>query len=605
MKRIALFLLSIWILIGCVSLFIWWKVGRNLNSENMTVHANKVAQELEIPWALRFKKVKPSYGADFRVMIEGIEAIASDGTKILVARNAEVRLPWTIFFSHNPVRINIAVTDVAVTDWVRMLAEIETFLDHRKSDRAQQVSIPNHLIESTFNLRLSRVKGPWEGKEVALDKLYLLNVDPKKPTAFEVVFPWQYQVGGAILSGETKALGEYRFSRQKVDLHYYLRTRLQMQRGNRLRSGDFSVEGKGFFHPRMGLFTTLSAKDDWIALVGDLEWTPDQFKLNVPKFALSHELVLDLLPFTLLHKGTGAYQTAAVQGEFRINRSQTARDIAVSLRTKSNTRIVGEAGEGEQPLNINLVVRNGSSADGSLTLGSVPWITYSHSKNASSLTWSPALFLAPHSSTEWYAPHNEVWDMIWWMPWEKMTVNTSGFAPYVLERFPERIKVTQFKPRTDLPVMGMIYPHYGGDKTEWTSTFDSMPLDPLFTATGKDFFLVPGHAYSGSIWSKPSTGLSLKLAWKGGALPLLSRSSCKALISERAELASLLKDNFVHQAELTFEAPYYRIVRWQVRSQTQEWNISGEWSNSPIKCQLRLKHKLKNKKVTEHVIELN
>lgn len=605
MKRIALFLLSIWILIGGVSLFIWWKVGRNLNSESMTIHANKVAQELEIPWALRFKKVKPSYGADFRVLIEGIEAIAPDGNKIVVAKNAEVRLPWTIFFSHNPVRVNIAVTDVAVTDWARMLEEIETFLDHRKTDRAQQVSIPNHLIESTFNLRLSRVKGPWQGKEIALDKLYLLNVDPKKPTAFEVVFPWEYQMGGAILSGETKALGEYRFSRQKVDLHYYLRTRLQVQRGTRLRTGDFSVEGKGFFHPRMGLFSTLSAKDEWIALVGDLEWTPEQFKLNVPKFALSHELVLDVLPFTLLHKGSGAYQSAAVQGEFRIGRNKTERDLSVSIRTKNSTRVVGIAGQGEQPLSIHLLVKNPSSAEGHLKIGSDPWVSYTHSKSSSTLTWSPALFIAPHTSTDWYAPHNEVWDMMWWMPWQKLSVNTNGFEPYLIERFPEHIKVTQFKPRTDLPVMGLIYPHAAGQKIEWTSVFDSMPLDPLFTATGREFFLVPGHAYTGSILSSSNDNLNMKLAWKGGALPLLSRSSCKALISERPELASLLKDNFVHQAEVNFEAPYYRIVRWQVRSPAQEWSITGEWANSPIKCQLRLQEKSKRKKTIQHVVELN
>ncbi len=605
MKRVVLFLVSVWILIGCVSLFIWWKVGRNLNSENMTVHANKVAQELEVPWALRFKKVKPSYGADFRVMIEGIEAIAPDGTKILVAKNAEVRLPWTVFFSHNPVRINIAVSDVAVTDWARMLKEIEMFLDHRKSDRAQQVSIPAHLIESTFNLRLNRVRGPWEGKEVALDKLYLLNVDPKKPTAFEVVFPWEYKMGGAILSGETKALGEYRFSSQKVDLHYYLKSRVQVQRGNRIRNGDFSVEGKGFFHPRMGLFTTLSAKDEWIALVGDLEWTPERFKLNVPKFALSHELFLDLLPFSLLHKGSGPYQSAALLGELRLSKSISERELGLSLRTKNNTRIVGVAGEGEQPLNINLLVRNPTSADGSLTLGSVPWISYSHSKNNSQLTWSPALFISPHSALDWYAPHNEVWDMIWWLPWQKLTMNTSGFAPYSLERFPEHIKVTQFKPRTDLPVMGLIYPHMGGTKTEWTSTFESMPLDPLFTATGKEFFLVPGHAYTGTIWSKADGSLQLKLAWKGGVLPLLSRSSCKALVSERAELAPLFKDSFVHQAEMVQEAPDYRISRWQARATGQDWNITGEWANSPIRCKLRILQKTGKRKPVEHLIELN
>lgn len=605
MKRIVLFLVSVWILIGCVSLFIWWKVGRNLNSENMTVHANKVAQELEIPWALRFKKVKPSYGVDFRVMIEGIEAVAADGTKILLAKNAEVRLPWTIFFSHNPVRINIAVTDVTVTDWARMLKEIEMFLDHRKSDRAQQVSIPNHLIESTFNLRLSRVKGPWGDKEVALDKLYLLNVDPKKPTAFEVVFPWEKTIGGATLSGETKALGEYRFSRQKVDLHYYLRTRLQVQRGNRTRTGDFAIEGKGFFHPRMGLFTTLSAKDDWIALVGDLEWTPEQFKLNIPKFALSHELLLDLLPFTQLHKGNGPYQSAAILGEFRLSKNKEVRDYSISLRTKNSARVVGVAGEGEQPLSINLVVRNSGNADGSLSIGGNPWLSYSHTKSSSDLTWSPALFVSPHNALAWYAPHNEVWDLMWWLPWQRLTVNTSGFAPYILERHPMHMKVTQFKPRTDLPVMGLIYPHMGGDKVEWTSTFESMPLDPLFTATAKELFLVPGHAYSGTIWSKPNETLNLKLAWKGGILPLLSRSSCKALVSERAELAPLLKDNFVHQVEMVFEAPNYRISRWQARAAGQEWAITGEWANSPIRCKLRIMQKAGKRKPVEHLIELN
>lgn len=604
MKKLVPFLLVIWLLIGMGSFFVWWKVTRNLTAVDVTNHANKIAKELEIPWAFRFKRIRPSYGADFKVAIEGIDAVSGDGVRVLHAKTAEVRLPWSIFFSRNPIRINIAIDEINVTSWSKVLSEIELFLDKRKSDRTQQMSLPQQVVDSTFNFRMTNLTGPWNDKVLNFKKLYLLNVDPNSPTAFEVVYPWEFEVNGAKLIGETKALGEYRVSLQKADLHYYLKTKIQTQREARSRSAEFSVEGKGFYHPRMGLFSTLSAKDEWVAFVGDLEWTPNNLKLNFPKFAVSHDLVLELMPFSGLHGGTSPYQSSAITGDLMLFKSPDARQLKLNVRTKSNAKVTLSGGK-EVPFSFQLTNKNEDYLVGGINLGGTNYFEIKKTKKNSFLKWVADLFMANKNSDSWLSPHDSVWNLVKYLPWDRLNVSVGDSVPYVIQKIDDNLKISQFSPSPEFPLLSIIYALPSRQIHEWSAEFQGRPLDEMFKRLGIDFPFIPGHAYTGAILQNAERTLRAKLTWQGGVLPLLSKSSCKALLQDKAELQALMGGSFVNQAELDFTESSFKLKRWSLRDQSSSWDISGEWDNAPIRCDLKLVQKQKSKKPITHNITLN
>lgn len=603
MKKIVPFLVIIWVLIGIASFFIWWKVTRNLTPEILSNHANKIAKELEVPWEMKFKKITPSYGADFRIIFDGLEAIASDGTSILKVDYTEVRLPWTILFSRNPVRVNVNFNDVVIADWSRILTEIELFLDQRKTDRVQEISVAPQLVASSVNLRLNNVQGMWKDSNIILKKVYLLNMDPKKPTAFEVVFPWETNWKGASLSGETKILGEYRFSSQKIDLHYYLKSRLQTQRDARIRASEVSVEGKGFYHPRMGLFTTLSAKDDWVAFVGDAEWTTSQFKLNVPKFALSKDFVIELLPLTGLHGATTPYQTTALLGELRWLHSDTEKDFKLSVRSKSSAKWT-QPTKPDRSFSLSADISSSKPSNIEFKLGDVSLFNYQHSKKESSLSWSEELF-APIENKAWYQPHNEIWDMAWFLPWDKLVISSGDKPAYQLARGKNDMRVSSFEANEAWPPLDVTHQYSGQTPIGWEFVFDKKSLEEVLLGMGLESFLVPGHLYTGAIQVVSGSETKFKLAWKGGGIALVSRSSCKTTLSEKAETAQLLNKVMAHQAELSLKNGEFNIVNWQAKDASETWTIKGVWSNSPVKCLLNFNHKIGKAKPSQFSIDLN
>lgn len=593
MKKLVPFLVVVWILIGLTSFFIWWKITRNLTAKTLSDHANKIAKELEVPWELKFKKIIPAYGADFRVIFEGIEAVATDGVTIVEAKRAEVRLPWTILFSKNPVRVNVAFNEVKVTEWSRILSEIETFLDQRKTDRVQEISLSRQIVASAVNLRLNNVEGNWKGTAVKLNKLYLLNMDPKKPTAFEVVFPWQQEWKGAKLSGETKILGEYRFSSQKIDLHYYLKSRIQTQRENRTRSGDVSVEGKGFYHPRMGLFTTLSAKDDWLAFVGDAEWTSKDFKLNVPKFAISKDFILELMPFTGLHGSSSPYQSTGLLGELRLSSSAEAKTFTLKARNKTNSRL-NQPDVADRLFNFEADISHPTKAMISFKLGETVMFSVQPTKEQNLVEWNAELFAPPTVAT-WYRPHQEIWDLLWWIPGTVSEIKSGDAPSYRYEKTSTGMRLSTFVPGESWPGVNVVYDYGAEAPREWIVNFEQKSLEDMILGMSLENFLVPGHPYTGTIYVKSPTESSYKLAWKGGGIALLSRSSCKVSMDEKPELKNFLANRLAHQAEFELVKGVYTIKNWKAKLGSETWTVSGEWSNSPIKCRLQLKQTINRK----------
>ena len=603
MKKFLISMALIWSAVGAGLFFAWWTVSRNLTPKEVTAHANKMSRELQIPWTFKFNKVQPKFAGDFRMVVKGIEASNAQGKVTLQAKSAEIRMPWTMFFTHNPGHVNVTVDGVHVSDWSQFRDEGELWLEARKKDSSQQVSLPEHVVASKFNLRLSNIEGPYHGETRRLDKLFLLNLNPKNPSAFEVVFPWSVVWKDALISGQTKALGEYRISQDKIDLHYYLKNRITLTRETTSRSGESSMEGKGFYHPKLGLFTTLSAKDDWLSMVGDLEWTKDHIKMDVPRFALSHELMLDLLPFDNLRSGSGPYQGAALGGSLKWMRGKEENFFSLNMKSKSGLRITRPEGEGR--LDINAEWIDETKAKANIILGDKPLFVFDHSSRGSTLQWSPALFLPATGEPDWLSPDVGVWDVLTWVPWTTLQVTNEVRPSYKIDRSGDLMKVSGFLPWDAGPRMSLVYVALSGKVTEWVAEFSGQSIERLFKLLDLESPVVTGFAFSGAMQAKANGDLGLKLAWKGPPIALLSRSSCKVVMQDKPELARFLNENFVHQAELSFKAPSMSIEKWSLKGAASEWNVGGLWSNQPIKCNLKMSEKPKGKKPLAHDVVLN
>lgn len=603
MKRFLISMAIIWSAVFLGLLFAWWTISSSLTPQQVTDYANKVAQELHIPWTLKFAKVQPKFGADFRIVLKGISAVNRDGVEILNGQSADVRMPWTMFFVRNPGQVNVSVEGVKISDWRLLLSETETWLEARKNDSYQEVTLPPHVAASRFNLRLSRVEGLIDGTTRRLDKLYLLNMNPTKPSAFEMVLPWSVEWRDAAISGTTKVLGEYRISQNKIDLHYYLKNRIQLVRNTVVRTGENSIEGKGFYHPRMGLFSTLTAKDDWLAFIGDLEWTKDHIQLAIPKIAFSHELLLDLLPFNNIRTGSGPYQASGAGGALEFELSEAGRRFEINLKTKSNVRM--DRSEGEGRLEMRAEWKDSLKAMAQINFMDQPLFTFNGTSKGASLAWAPSLFSTPTTEADWLYPDVGVWDLLSWFPWEQVTVSPGSRPGYRLERAGKNIKVEGFIPWEAGPRMTLVYPLLSEQVPEWVAEFAGQSIERLFGIIKLDSPVVPGFAFNGGMQVKPGSEVNLKLAWKGPPIALLSRSSCKVLMQDNPDLQPMLNQNYAHQAEVAYNAPEYEIKKWSMRSPDVVWEAKGTWANEPIRCSLSLTETRKKSKPRKHEVQLN
>lgn len=603
MKKFLVSMAVIWSAVGLGLFFAWWTISRNLTPAEVTDHANKIAKELQIPWVLKFNKVQPRFGGDFRLVFKGITATNADGVQILIGHETDVRLPWTMFFTRNPGQVNVTIDGVKIADWKVLLTEVEKWLDARRVDSTQEISLPPHVVASRFNLRMMNIEGKLNGVDRKLDKLFLLNMNPRNPSAFEVVLPWSLDWRDAAISGVTKILGEYRISQDKIDLHYYLKNRVQLTRGSHTRTGENSIEGKGFYHPRMGLLSTLTSKDDWLALIGDVEWTKDHIKVNVPKFAISHELLLDLLPFDGIRSGSGPYQGSSAGGSLQWMRTAGDRSFSVGLRTKSSLKIARP--EGDRKLEVKADWSTTNKATASITLADASLFDFSGTSKGAALSWDPSLFVPPAGEPNWLWPDVGVWDLLSWFPWSTVMVTNQGRTAYKLERAGADIRVEGYTPWSDGPRMTLVYPVLSGKIAEWVAEFSAQPIEKMFALVGIESPVVTGFAFSGGMQLKTDGRLTMKLAWKGPPLALLARSSCKVVIQDNPELSPVLNENFSHQAELSYVNSTFEVKRWTMRSATATWEAKGTWANEPIKCSLQLVENQKKKKPRTFEVQLN
>lgn len=604
MRKFAVIMASVWGFIAIALFFVWWTITSGLTPAEVTDHANKVARELQIPWTVKFRKVTPRFGADFRVVFEGLDAMNAAGEVILHGRKAEVRLPWKMFFNRDPGQVHLTVQEIKVSDWKVVLLEVEKWLEARRQDSTQEVTLPEHVVSSRYNLRLNGLEGAWGSKTLKIEKLFLLNLDPRNPSAFEMVFPWSTMVNDAELSGETKVLGEYRVGIDKVDLHYYLKNRFLLTRNGLSRSGDASFEGKGFYHPRLGLFTTLAGKDEWLGLVGDLEWARDHIKINIPRFTVSHELLLDVLPFTALQsKGQGPYQGAQVQGELKWFEEEGKREVELRLQSKPTLRF--KNGDLDGPLSLFAQFGGSKRTEANITWNDTALFTFTPQTKGTHLSWAPGLFSPVIGEPDWLQGHSQVWQVLSNFPWNDIQVAPIGLSSYRMERTPTSFKILDFKPWEAGPVMALVYETNSLAVSEWMAQFESTSIEKLFAVVPMDAPVVPGFAFTGAMRVVGKESASFKVVWKGSALALLSRSSCRVLLQDRPELASLLKEDYAHQVQVEFKPPVFSIPNWTLKSASKEWSITGEWSNQPIRCNLKVSEKVHGRKAIEHLVEMN
>lgn len=345
MRKSLLLIGSCWILtLGLVG-YLYYDLSQSFSERSVGRYLDKLSQESDIGFKISFDKLKLHIKSECFLKLVNVQAKVEDKI-VWKAEEMTIRLPYKLLFGQWPETINVIIDHVTIGDYGFFKRTVESYLDRRKKDATVSLSLPKHIVDSPLNLRINDVNIHDTDKDWKLRKLYFLNISPNKSSAFEVVMPIQQTWKHVQLSGDIVWLGEYRISPEKIDLHYFLKNKFQVEVGTKKRSIELSLEGKGFFHPKIGLFTTFSSKEDWIALVGDIEWTQDQFKVSLPKMAVSSEFAMDLLPFDSLRTDRINYTARNLDGNFSFISNDKGKDWNFDLKAKNPVTfpVLGKSG---------------------------------------------------------------------------------------------------------------------------------------------------------------------------------------------------------------------------------------------------------------------
>jgi hypothetical protein len=592
MRKIVPVLLLLWLVIGIASFAVWWKIVRNISNNSVLMSANEIARQMDAPWAIRFKDLKPTYGASFNLVINDIEIINMKGDKVLTAKRSVIRVPWMVFFKKSPTAINIFFEDVDAISWNHLLSEVESYLERKKDERYQEVSLPKHIVDSKFNLRFNRLEGKLNGESFNISKFYLLNVNPKTPTTFEVVFPWHKQINHAQLDFETKVLGEYRVSKQKVDLHFFLKNRLQLTKGEQIRNGEFSVEGKGFYHSRLGFFSTLSTKDDWISLVGDIEWNENRFSFNLPRFSLSSEFLLDLSVFEGYRQDSTTYRSSAIGGELRYEKNNRDSKLAIKANSRKTAKI--QTSKGTKPLVYSLNWSLDGKVESQIVVDNESLFSLKSHKNESYLKYNSNLLLASEPD-DWKRDVSSLIDSIKIYPWSIIQITDETENTFKVTRKNNSFDISGYKIHEDYPTVNLSFNSTTSKIEKLSFSFSNYSINDFLEKLEVEPFLMVGFPLTGIVY-KDQEKLKLKSSWSGPILPLIAKSSCRALLAEREELSFLNDSSFIHSAEIEKKNEQFTILSWNAKNKDSSIKITGDWSNSPIECDLNIALKKQRQK---------
>lgn len=599
MKKIVPFLIFIWLIIGVVSFAVWWKIARNINTQSVLVAANEVAREMNIPWAIRFSEVKPGYGAEFKLILHNLEVVTAKGEVILTNKETEVRIPWVVFFKKSPVKVNILFRDIFIPSTDLLISEVNSFVDQQAPVQVVSTTLPSFLMDSIYNLRFLNTRGVYKGSDYTIEKIFIINADPQKPTTFEVSFPWSKVVNGKTYSVSSKFLGEYRFSKQKIDLHFFSKNKINIKDDYIDKNAELTFEGKGYYGSRLGFFTTLASKEDWLGFVGDLEWTQTDFRLSIPKFSIHHDFFFDLINLRALQSTSKNYAQNTTQGDLRFQRSGLAMPVwDVNFQSKPTAKI--NLLDSEKKLQLISKTQN-RQKEFLIKLDDQDFFSVLVKDGAGKLSLNQSEFSILDPSKSWIESIQEVLGFVDWMKWDSLVVSKSQMKWFNVEKRGESLDISKLQVK-ELPLLNL---RLGNNEIiEWSATTVSQPLDEILELFKMEHFGIPGFRYNSSIYKKNDV-LRFKTQWRGNILPILARSSCRSLIQEKQELSFLLTNDLTHTVEIERVGTETRIISWNSISPGAKISISGKWANDPISCSLKLSHQVGSKKPMAHEIILN
>ncbi len=599
MKKIVPFLIIVWLVIGVVSFAVWWKIVRNINTESVLLGANEVAREMNVPWAIRFSDVKPGYGAEFKLILHNLEIVTSKGEILLSNKESEVRIPWVVFFKKSPVKINIFFRDIFIPSTELLIKEVESFIDQQTPNEITETTLPSFLMDSVYNLRFLNTKGVHKGSEFLIEKIFLINADPKKPTTFEVSFPWETEIKGKKFAVSTKFLGEYRFSKQKIDLHFFSRNKINISDEVINKNAELTFEGKGYYGSRLGFFSTLASKEDWFGFVGDFEWTKSDFRLNVPKFSIHHDFIFDFFNIRNLQNNSTNYSQNTVQGDLRFHKSGSNEpSFDLNFQSKANARI-------NLPDNTkNLFLRSSTinrQKEFVLKLDGEEIVMANVKDGIGKYVITDKDFTIIDPKKSWIESIDDVLSYVGWLKWDALTVSKGDQRWFHVERKNDSFDLSKLQ-INDLPLISLRLK--GSEILEWSTTTVSQPIDDILELFKIENFGIPGFRYNSSMFMKGGS-FKFKSQWKGNFLPALARSSCKTMIQEKRELAFLMSNDLTHTVEFEHFGNESNIISWTAVAPGTKVIITGKWANEPISCSLKISHQLRNAKPTLYEIMLN
>ena len=123
-----------------------------------------------------------------------------------------------------------------------------------------------------------------------------------------------------------------------------------------------------------------------------------------------------------------------------------------------------------------------------------------------------------------------------WQDWNNLEVFKGDQHWFNVKRLNSDYEITKLK-LDDLPLLALKISE--NKILEWSTQTNSQPLDNILELFNQSHFGIPGFRYDSTMYANAEF-FKFKAIWKGNIQPILSRSSCRALIQERPELSFLL-----------------------------------------------------------------
>ena len=310
------------------------------------VHFNKILSKQEtakvlkeftskakLDWDMSFEDVGVSLKSTLLINLKGLK-VKWNKKDLWSAKEININIPYPLLLFSLADKIDVFVNDVSVNELSQMEEYFRFFIKQEVGTKEIKLSVPQYIANSVYNIRVNRVFLEENHDDVLIKKLYFLNVDSSKPTAFELILPYQKEFSNLKFKGDFRLLGEYMLNKDKVDLNYFIKNKALIEVAGVSKYVDVTVDGKGFYHSNLGFFTTLSVNEPWINFAGDLEFLKDKVNLSIPRINLAKSLLLDLLPFNGIKNKDETYQGKELEGSLGWSRKDGVTSYKYELKEK-------------------------------------------------------------------------------------------------------------------------------------------------------------------------------------------------------------------------------------------------------------------------------